>query len=48
MVAWLLEALTLEERQVVLLLRFPGATTDSVAELLSLEESEVILSFQRR
>lgn len=41
MVAWLLEALTLEERQVVLLLRFPGATTDSVAELLSLEESEV-------
>ena len=41
MVAWLLEALTLEERQVVLLLRFPGATTDSVAELLPLEESEV-------
>ncbi len=41
MVAWLLGALTLEERQVVLLLRLPGASPLSIAESLSFEESKV-------
>ena len=41
MAEWLLSALTFAERQVLLLLRFPGATRASVAEDLGLSEVEI-------
>ena len=41
MMEWLMAALTFEERQVLLLLRFPDASPTSVAEALCIEETTV-------